>query len=164
MNKEDLQKFCCGPDDIRYHLQKPWSDGEWTYATNGYICVRVPRLADVEDDTGAPRALKLFAETPTNGKWFPVPYQAMPDDIPCDVCNGEGKFSLTDDDPMEDCEYCDGTGKKHDITGRDIGNANFQCRFLAMIQGWEIAPNGKSSAARIRNGDAEGLLMPIRKE
>lgn len=39
----------------------------------------------------------------------------------------------------------------------------FANRYLALIQGWEIAPNGNEPAP-IRCGEAEGLLMPMRME
>jgi hypothetical protein len=45
----------------------------------------------------------------------------------------------------------------------DVGDASFAKRYLALIQGWEIAPNG-TKGAWIRNGDAVGLLMPRRKD
>ena len=62
----------------------------------------------------------------------------------------------------DDCCMCNGSGKTECKDGAKVGDANFQKRYLAMIQGWEIAPNGPISAAWIRNGDASGLLMPRR--
>ena len=55
MNRADLQRFAAGEDDLR-SIHLPWSRGEWTYATNQHILVRVPRLADVEENPQPPRS------------------------------------------------------------------------------------------------------------
>ncbi len=44
----DLKPFC-GDNDIRYYLNEPFSEGEFTYATNGHILIRVPRRDDVPE-------------------------------------------------------------------------------------------------------------------
>src|SRR6185369_15900200 len=59
MNLEELKKFCAR-DGTRYHIDKPWSDRDWTYATNGHIIVRIPRLVSVPEDKLAPDAAALF--------------------------------------------------------------------------------------------------------
>ena len=38
----DLQPFC-GEDHDRWYLMKPLSFGDYTYATNGHIVIRVTR-------------------------------------------------------------------------------------------------------------------------
>ena len=59
MNAAELQAFCSDRDDIRYYLQKPWSDGVYTYASNGHIIVRVARLPDVPEEPKAPNAATI---------------------------------------------------------------------------------------------------------
>lgn len=157
MTREELQAFCAGPDDIRYALHEPWSAGEWTYATNGHIAVRVPRLADVPEVSNAPNAAKLFDAAVAN-EWFPVPACLQPPDDYCPQCKG----TLIDRYGHE-CGWCE-NGKVENFDGIEIGDASYAKRYLAMIQGWEIAPNGPRSPAPIRNGDVQGLLMPRRTE
>ena len=156
MTKDDLQKFCAGADDLRYYLQAPWSRDKWSYATNGHIIVRVPRLADVAEEPKAPDAEKLLKKT-TITKWMPVPACAMPEDVDCWCCEGTGRMD------GGACVECNHTGKVHGFGNIDVGDTVFAQRYLAMIQGWEIAPNGLKPAW-IRNGDATGLLMPVRKD
>ena len=48
MSDIDLQQFC-SKDDTRPYICKPFSFGEFSYATNGHIIVRVARRADVEE-------------------------------------------------------------------------------------------------------------------
>lgn len=53
MADHDLSHFCYTEDD-RPHLKRPWSRGDFTYATNGHVLVRVPRRADTPDNDAAP--------------------------------------------------------------------------------------------------------------
>ena len=57
MNRDDLMKFCGGND--RAGIATPFSIGEYTYATNGHIMVRVPRIADIPERTDAPSPAKI---------------------------------------------------------------------------------------------------------
>ena len=162
MNRAELQQFAAGEDETRIYINPPWSRGEWSYATNGHILVRVPRLDDVDENPKAPGAEKLLAET-KQAKFIPVPVCAPPPDVDCRYCGGKGYFSNGRGYPRDKCLECSGTKKVPCFDGVDVGNSHFQRRYLAMIQGWEIAPNGQK-AAWIRNGDAVGLLMPRRKD
>lgn len=163
MIRSDLHQFCAGEDDVRYYIHQPWSRGEWTYATNGYIIVRVARLADVDENEKAPNAEKIFADSKQT-EFIPVPECAMPEDVECDTCDGDGEHECGKCDNKHECGDCDGEGMvQAPATFVDVGNAKFADIYLAMIQGWEIAPNGQG-AAWIRNGEASGLLMPRRKD
>lgn len=159
MSPSDLQRFCAEGYDLRYYLRKPWSRGNRTFATNGHILIHVPRLAEVPEDAKAPDTTRLL-ESAKTGKWRLVPETAMPPDVPCGWCHGSGKEMS---DRRYKCEECDGTKTKPDhLTRTLVGPAAFANRYLALIQGWEIAPASESGAAPIRCGDAEGLLMPMR--
>ena len=159
MTAEELQRFCAGKSDSRTYFLEPWSRGERTYATNGHILVSVWRIQGVSENAHAPDVAKLFADAKT-GKWMPVPKTAMPADIPCRWCHGTGREP---EDRRVKCGSCNGQKTEPDyITRTTICHAVFANRYLALIQGWEIAPKNKSDKARIRCDDAEGLLMPMR--
>lgn len=159
MTRDELMPFCSGKDDLRLVLHQPWSRGEYTFATNGHILVRVARLPEVAENEEAPKAEPMFvkaAAAPEN--WMPVPVATMPPDESCPECHGAGvaECSMGFD---HDCEWCDHTGKVKVRVGTPVGDASFDVGYLSLIQGWEISPNGKEPA-RIRNGEATGLLMP----
>lgn len=159
MNKESLQRFCADASDIRYYLCQPWSRGEWTYATNGHIIVRVKRLAEVEENDKAPDCETMIRKQAAPTNWMPVPVATMPPDVVCYECNGSGCY--TDGDENEDCDWCNRTGKVKQRIGMTVGNASYDQGYLSMIQGWKISPAGPTEAAWIRNGEAvDGLLMP----
>lgn len=161
MNATDLQRFCADANDARYFIRKPWSRGEFTYATNGHIILCVQRLPDVAEEPKAPDAAGLFAKVVPASDWTQVPEATMPPDVECDECKGSGVYTETYgyETYSEDCEWCGHTGKVKASIGVPVGNAFFDQGYLSMIQGWEISPNGLKPAW-IRNGDTVGLLMP----
>jgi len=147
-------------------MTMPWSAGQYTYATNGHIMVRVPRLEDAPERKDAPKGLgkKTLDEAinVTPKKFFPIPsvspkYQECPDcggtgmvkpygkKIKCDECNGEGKYPLH--------------------ASIEIGGVNFSDVYLSWIAelpGAEIGPLGPEDPARFRFTGGDGLLMPRR--
>lgn len=98
----DLTKFC---DPQRPVVASPFSAGFYTYATNGYIAVRVARRDGVNDIPGTADAIErrlvhwYGAMSP-----FPAASEIAVIIPPCPVCSGVGgRFSL-------ECDECDGTG------------------------------------------------------
>ena len=57
----DLSRFCADANDPREYLRSPWKHGEWVYATNGHVCVRVPAasMPEVAECAKAPLAQNL---------------------------------------------------------------------------------------------------------
>lgn len=95
----DLQSFCATPDDeSRAWQHKPFSHGEFTYATNGVYAVRVPRLSDIPD-LGKPKVIQAMESflKPLEGATFEsVAHVVLPDtaevltETPCEPCEGRG--------------------------------------------------------------------------
>jgi hypothetical protein len=87
----DLNSFCCKDETHRhYNIDAPYSQGEWTYATDGKILIRVPRLPEITNEKG-PKSEPLFNEAMLR----PVTvWQSLP------------PFELG----VENCEWCSGTG------------------------------------------------------
>src|SRR5271166_2898199 len=107
----DLAKFV-STDVERARMARPWSRGEFTYATNGHIMVRIPRLAEVPECSDAPDVegivMPLLADQTETA---PLPAYELPkvDKNECRTCEGRG---LEHDCPDCECECddCDGTG------------------------------------------------------
>jgi hypothetical protein len=87
----NLNDFCCTDENHRhYNIDVPYSQGEWTYATDGRILIRVPRLSEVTNEKG-PKSEPLFNEAILR----PVTvWQSLP------------PFELK----IVDCQWCSGTG------------------------------------------------------
>ena len=99
MTKDDLMKFCGGPD--RKAMSTPFSIGSFTYATNGHIMVRIPRLSDISERSDAPNADGMI-EKYFGYEYFPLPDVSPIKMIPCRDCEGTGRFKK--------CPECDGSG------------------------------------------------------
>jgi hypothetical protein len=160
----NLQKYC--DKDVSVHgsaLMTPWSRGEYTFASNGHIIIRVPRNNDVPERKNAPGLLKIdkwFITVPS--AWYPIP-AVNPKEQPCEECNGKGthKYRGT----LINCEECDGTGKYMRHLAVEIGEAKFSDVYLSWIAelpNAEIGTFGESDPARFRFTDGDGLLMPRR--
>lgn len=121
----DLSVFCKTDHDM---LNTPWSEGDFTYASNGLLLVRVPRRDDVAEKIEAPNIQGTslgagFDKTPI--EWFSVPNieiatkecqkcKGTGHQYTCPECEGSGEVSLSTDwsDYGEhSCETCGGTGQ-----------------------------------------------------
>lgn len=163
----DLQQFC-GKEETRPYLLKPFSVGDFTYATNGHIMVRVTRRDDAAEQTkewdwNAPLAgLQGASFAKPEFKLPPEPEEADE----CSACDGRG----TEHD-CPDCECpcveCDGTGK--DIPERGISTefcgANFAMRYIRQVLSLpnvELASITSDAPMVFRFDGGVGALMPLR--
>jgi hypothetical protein len=102
MNANQLQPFC-STDPFRLFLLKPFSINNFTYATNGAVLVRVPRLTEVEPLAEPLNIEKLCEQiTPVPPHAVPIPAAKEPSLIPCYKCSGK-KIRLV-------CAVCNGEG------------------------------------------------------
>ena len=94
---EILHTFC--GDNI---LEEPWTDGEWTCASEGHIALRVPRV----DTITKPQPVELQNDFPwqpdIDGEWVKIPEYKIPRKIKCKSCLGTGHVAT--------CPECDGEG------------------------------------------------------
>lgn len=184
----DLQKFC-SKDAERYGLDKPFTQGDMTWATNGWVAIGVPALPDVPGNDISPVMDKL--SKPTGEEvWFDLPEisvdtcevcQGKVVEIECYECNGHGHVTLKHDygkghtmyegidcgscdgdGTISICPYCSGTGV--DAKGMlAIGPAEFKQNALWLIKdipGIQIAPTGPTTFAYLRFDGGRGYLMP----
>ena len=152
----DLQKFC---DPERGFVSKPFSLGDYSYATNDDIALRVPRRDDVEqaqDVKTEKAALAIDAYIEEFQKmrhhcWRPIPDGELPawNGKPCWFCGGKGKLDHcpTCDQPCK-CPECDGTGEiRGDHPGVEIARGVV---VSAVYLGWirELPPPVQFKAKR----------------
>ena len=102
MNLETLKQFC-SRDTTRTGILEPWSVNGHSFATDGHILLRVPRLDQVVENKNAPKTDQLFADSLHTGNFLSIPDLPEPRDGPCPECKGSGKV------PAE-CQKCDGEG------------------------------------------------------
>jgi hypothetical protein len=107
----DLRNFCASEEHPRWSMKMPYEVEEFTYATDGKICVRVrPQLGDKVVSQGPipPFGSLQWGHDKLTG-WRSLrrlsPVEAI--DSCCPTCDGYGH---TSDGIMRECEQCVGTG------------------------------------------------------
>ena len=130
MNKETLQKFC---DQGNTKMNAPFSYGGHTFATNGHIVVRVPRMPDVlEGGFLNEKAAEMFSTIPSDlSSMVSLPEFSEEDIEACRRCNGTGETAV--------CPECDGDGK---ITFSTRFN-DYECECLSCHGYGEIRGKGQ---------------------
>ena len=166
MTKDDIMPFC---SNLSPNMFAPWSKGEYTYATNGHMIVRVPRLEDVPEREDAPSTDSVFPyKEPTNWIDFAdieLPEKEMAD---CSKCNGDKTYHHEEcpDCDGHDCEECDRTGKVAIRQPVPVGNTHYQIVYLSILKGLpncKIGPNADPMNYAVFKFDGgDGLLMPMK--
>jgi hypothetical protein len=160
MNPEiNLLTFC---DPKRASIAKPFTWGEYTYATNGKVLIRVAARADVPVNFTSPPedAITQLLAAPSAQRdiqaFQPVP---QPQDwiiksAGCDMCSGIGSTQLV-------CPHC-GEPVECPHCGVLIGGVLFRreyLRQLVTLPDAEIAVS--SSFAGIRFNGGVGVICPL---
>ena len=165
MNIDDLEQFC--DEGFRPALSTPWSLGEYSYASNGHLIVRVPRLSDVEERDTAPKVQKMF-DGPEPPEWITLADITLPKQkvAECHRCEG-GKEPVHDcPDCNCKCDHCGDTGEVKPVTPVEIGVALFNLKYLLMLNklpGCRIGLIEAETPTPFRFDGGDGLLMPMRK-
>lgn len=159
--------FFCG--DGRPYLAKPWSDGEYTYATNGHICVRVPKQDDAElDEANRLFSVKIneyLANIP-GCNMLPMPKGTLPQRVKdCVVCRGSGQVTCPCcDRPGAECDNCGGMGGYRAPTVEVLPGIIVNAEYFALIHNLpnaRIGCHGKGTPVFFEFDDGCGALMPL---
>ncbi len=120
MELHQLQQFCAGEPDNMYDLTSPFSVAGYTYATDGAVMVRVPRVEGARPTNplvGCP-----YFDWKTFDRYDPEQASPLPASmprpasIPCAACQGTGL--------MWRCDFC----------GYAIYNGHDFCDYCESIQ------------------------------
>ncbi len=170
----NLQDFCgdqAEPPE-RSWIHRPFSRGEFTYATNGHIMVRVPRQDAFPEVASGPALEKLDDVLFAYKADFEAPSIDPPEAVLCGCCNGTGRVNAHDDCPhckcdSRPCDICDGTGKTPEVLPRKIGNVMFAGRYirqLLALPGIEVPRKPKSGQPMpFKFTGGIGALMPLNR-
>lgn len=93
------------------HLKRPATRGDWTYATDGRVCIRAPRLDGFDGHEEFP-ATEILFERFKPGKRFRIERSELPKlrTKDCPACEGSGDHACNCEHCEEACEACDGEG------------------------------------------------------
>ena len=137
MTRTELQEFCAPFGEGRDQLEMPWRDGDYVYASNGQIILRV--RADVfpiiQPRDRAPKMSSWDFDEITRWKeWSKIP-EELPDakTEPCPTCQGSTHHFCGDCETVHDCGKCKGKGIKTTPAGVRIGAATIDSRPLKVL-------------------------------
>lgn len=166
----DLQPFCIAEKDYR-DLHKPLSHGEWTYATNSHIAVRVPRRSDVSDGHKVGPKLEALFKVDSANNWRalrPVHIPAPMNSGECGECHGSGREHDCPNCTCK-CEGCNGTGKDEtQQQSATIGGVLFSAQYVRLLQSLpncEVPTEIKAdhqTPMPFRFDGGQGVLMGLR--
>lgn len=107
----DLQKYCSKKSLLGLALNTPFSNAEHTYATNGHVFIRVPKIASIENDE-----MYSFDKAIASLEKYIVGFEGLVfhpiGDLPplayksCDTCDGVGQVHAE-----KECMECRGFGE-----------------------------------------------------
>lgn len=154
----DLNIFCSKAEHSKSRFGVPWSEGAFSYASDGAILIRVCRLPDIPENKFAPSLLNDKNITGVLNMvvytWFPVP-DITPENKTCVCCGGMKPY----------CDECDWTGyieKKTIVEIEGVFFNNKYFRTILTLTEAEMALIGKAGApAKFKFNGGDGLLMPM---
>ena len=153
----DLSLFCASEQFGRTNLTTPFSRGNWTYATDGKVMVRIPRRADIPERGDAPHVERIWPkEVPL--QFVPVVPTRLPEReyVQCDMCDGRGSRHDCPDCQCR-CEECQGEGLLEEAVAIGVGPELVTRRVAELLMALpdaEIAPMaGAVMQFRFRGGD-----------
>lgn len=168
--KEILKNFT----GERIELSEPFTVGDFTYATNGAIMVRISKLHGFSaGNDGHPKNIdvvwKQFPTTET--EWTKLPEDDRDPIVErCKKCYGTGDHGclVIGCEDTHPCGTCGASGKVETDREEIIEHRKFNARFLDKIA---KLPNAKIAAKfglerdplPFRFDGGEGLLMPLRR-
>lgn len=148
--EELLARFCANTLDPREYLLAPFVIGDFVYATNGHIAIRVPRTSapDITATTDkVPGHLEaMFATHASTERLDEIP--ELPAPIACSTCNGTGR--------RHECPDCDGEGEIR------YGRHDYEC---AECRGDGQVSDGEGDATVPCNwcsGSGEAPAQPVK--
>ena len=138
MSQIDLQLFC-GNDEVRTYINAPFRRGDFTYATNGHVLVRVPAidgdaLAGIDNPVSESALYHILTAHPD--PIFAPLRIGLPEQTskPCEVCGGTGVWK---DDPAPGmyttCDNCDGEKTINVITSVSVNGVHFDIKYIKLV-------------------------------
>jgi hypothetical protein len=144
-----LMSFCAKDSSAqRTYLHKPFRLGEFIYATNGHVAIRIPDDGTIQaEDIEKVKSIgNYFSDV--NGKYVAIP--ELPAAESCSHCYGTGKGK-----PKTECDECDGDGEfRH-------GSHYYECKECDG-EGSIEADEGVGENCEYCNGTGEQRHQPIK--
>lgn len=164
----ELSQFC-SKDESRPYICAPFSFGDFTYATNGHILVRVARRPECgEQDVLMEASLGKIIACHDGAEFEPLPAFIVPAEerTECTECDGSGKEHSDCKCCRHKCPECEGEGTVAARRSIAIGGVSFNVAYLQQIQklptvAFHKRPIVDQPAPFIFDGGI-GVIMPLK--
>ena len=176
-----LLKTFCSVSPIRPNLSEPWSWGNFTYASDGRVIIRVPKLESIpvpeEEPANQKKVENYFLSDESDGNYLPLPLPPLEGwGKLCPNCGGSGKTHCLICPCCDNhirlrsiivCEECDGKGRilweQQVAFGRHCLN-QFYVDQLAVLPSVMISQHKSDpmGPVSIRFDGGDGRLSPMR--
>lgn len=145
-----LKQFCHKGDHRTVDLARPFSEGDYTYASDGWIALRVPRVDGVPENGNAPLPSRLPWDHDEIGDWIDLPDYDLDDADDCRRCKGSGR--------EKSCYECHGAGEVELHSGYHV----YSCECLTCGGGGILAAVSKDDdPCGDCNGTGKRLMTPV---
>ena len=136
MKLDELKSFCGSEitEPFREYLHAPFSRGDFTFATDGKIMVRVSRVRSITAEAKEIKHLYRPLEGLQGAEFRVLPRAILPEvrTEECDVCEGRG--TLHDCPDCEcGCEKCNGTGDQNEKISVAVDGVPFALRYIKKL-------------------------------
>lgn len=158
-----LLRSCCGTEASRYQNDRPFLFGDYVCATDGRVCVRVPRGMVASESYGATNInLTVLDWDSDRPERFALPGLPPAKILECENCQGSGGC-VCRCSHEHDCTQCDGRGhfelSSYVAFPRDDGTTTYldarYARRFALCE-WKL---GASNVARVDIADGIAALV-----
>lgn len=169
MTNLEILKLFVSTEESR--LYEPWTEGDWTLASDGRIAVRCAKIEGVVGHPEHPEnKLDLWSSNPRSGAPTPmVPLKKDPTEFAdCRRCGGS-KTCECKCGHKHDCIGCKGTGKlRLPPKPVEVGNLLLSDKYLWLLTQLEqpvtfYMGGNETDPVYFEFGEFQGLLMPMRK-
>jgi hypothetical protein len=187
----NLKSFCLAGHHI---TSEPWSCGEYSFASDGEVLVRVPRIDGFEEFNRNPDWILPTFKLPISSPEASIPEELLAmrkcegctdgrKPIPCEECEGKGQVYAHTDHNRYDvecmsceggkvipesmvCDRCEGTGKVRCNSNVKIGELFYSATSLAKIVSLPSLRffQGNERAARFEFDGGDGLIAGSRMD
>ena len=171
MDRIDLQPFCAGEDATRGYLMHPFRWGDFTYAIDGHICVRVPAMESdppATTDCVSQKKLDELLSMHPSPEFAPLRVKLPDQEINvCAQCGGVGEYECPHCGHDGECEKCEGKGMIEVETSVSIGGVHFRAQYIrkiAALPNVEIPTNPIPISQKNNKGIYDPVAMPFRFE
>ena len=153
----------------RPSLENPWSEGGFTFATNGRLIVAVERREDVPSREDAPKQVRHCLKWPivSNPKMYRLKWQhpEIPDRVPCNVCKGTATVICGECESEIKCGDCHDGMVRNSVLFQ-VGYQYFNGVYLSKVMAlpdvrFAVNYGAKGDAIYFQFSGGDGLLLPL---